>query len=426
MVFATPAGIKIKELYKRYNAYTDGYLTLGIFSNTRTFDTDMNTLTNEEIKRYGRHLVLEEFGINGQQSLKRARVLVVGAGGLGSPSLLYLAAAGVGTLGIADFDTVDLSNLQRQVLFTTDDIGRNKAMAAAERLQRLNPTITLHTHTTRLTAANALELVAAYDVVLDGTDNFPTRYLLNDACVLLDKPLVYGSILRFEGQVAVFNWRYADGHYSANYRDLFPVPPDPASVPNCEQAGVLGVLPGMIGSMQANEVIKIISGVGEPLADRLLLLESTTMRQQMIRIKPQGTRSSIKHLLDYDEFCGISADKSKSLDVNNQEHTMKEVTVQELKEMIDSGADFQLIDVREPHEFDICNLQGELIPQADVPHSVDRISKDKKVVIHCRSGARSGNMVQWLEKNHGFTNLYNLQGGILAWGREIDPEMPTY
>ncbi|MCD9019727.1 molybdopterin-synthase adenylyltransferase MoeB [Fulvivirgaceae bacterium QH1ED-6-2] len=386
----------------------------------------MNTLTNEEIKRYGRHLVLEEFGINGQQSLKRARVLVVGAGGLGSPSLLYLAAAGVGTLGIADFDTVDLSNLQRQVLFTTDDIGRNKAMAAAERLQRLNPTITLHTHTTRITAANALELIAAYDVVLDGTDNFPTRYLLNDACVLLDKPLVYGSILRFEGQLAVFNWRYADGHYSANYRDLFPVPPDPASVPNCEQAGVLGVLPGMIGSMQANEVIKIISGVGEPLADRLLLLESTTMRQQVIRIKPQGTRGSIKHLLDYDEFCGISADKSKSLDVNNQEHTMKEVTVQELKEMIDSGADFQLIDVREPHEFDICNLQGELIPQADVPHSVDRISKDKKVVIHCRSGARSGNMVQWLEKNHGFTNLYNLQGGILAWAREIDPEMPTY
>ncbi|WP_267298220.1 molybdopterin-synthase adenylyltransferase MoeB [Parachryseolinea silvisoli] len=426
MVFATPARIKIKELYKRCNAYTDGYPALGIFSNTRTFDTDMNTLTNEEIKRYGRHLVLEEFGINGQQSLKRARVLVVGAGGLGSPSLLYLAAAGVGTLGIADFDTVDLSNLQRQVLFTTDDIGRNKAMAAAERLQRLNPTITLHTHTTRITAANALELIAAYDVVLDGTDNFPTRYLLNDACVLLDKPLVYGSILRFEGQLAVFNWRYADGHYSANYRDLFPVPPDPASVPNCEQAGVLGVLPGMIGSMQANEVIKIISGVGEPLADRLLLLESTTMRQQVIRIKPQGTRGSIKHLLDYDEFCGISADKSKSLDVNNQEHTMKEVTVQELKEMIDSGADFQLIDVREPHEFDICNLQGELIPQADVPHSVDRISKDKKVVIHCRSGARSGNMVQWLEKNHGFTNLYNLQGGILAWAREIDPEMPTY
>jgi molybdopterin/thiamine biosynthesis adenylyltransferase/rhodanese-related sulfurtransferase len=426
MVFATPARIKIKELYERYNAYTDGYPTLGIFGNTRTFDTDMNTLTNEEIKRYGRHLVLEEFGINGQQSLKRARVLVVGAGGLGSPSLLYLAAAGVGTLGIADFDTVDLSNLQRQVLFTTDDIGRNKAIAAAERLQRLNPTITLHTHTTRITAANALELIAAYDVVLDGTDNFPTRYLLNDACVLLDKPLVYGSILRFEGQLAVFNWRYADGHYSANYRDLFPVPPDPASVPNCEQAGVLGVLPGMIGSMQANEVIKIISGVGEPLADRLLLLESTTMRQQVIRIKPQGTRGSIKHLLDYDEFCGISADKSKSLDVNNQEHTMKEVTVQELKEMIDSGADFQLIDVREPHEFDICNLQGELIPQADVPHSVNRISKDKKVVIHCRSGARSGNMVQWLEKNHGFTNLYNLQGGILAWAREIDPEMPTY
>jgi sulfur-carrier protein adenylyltransferase/sulfurtransferase len=425
MVFASRTRINLRN-YTNIFVFIQRITRHWVFPATRVPLGYMDTLTNEEIKRYGRHLVLEEFGMNGQRRLKQARVLVVGAGGLGSPSLLYLAAAGIGTLGIADFDTVDLSNLQRQVLFTTDDIGRNKAVAAAERLQRLNPTITVHTHTTRLTSANARELVAAYDVVLDGTDNFPTRYLLNDACVLLDKPLVYGSILRFEGQVAVFNWRYADGHYSANYRDLFPVPPDPASVPNCEQAGVLGVLPGIIGSMQANEVIKIISGVGEPLADRLLLLDSTTMRQQVIRIKPQDTRNSIKHLLDYDEFCGISADKSKSLNVNNQEHTMKEVTVQELKEMMDSGADFQLIDVREPHEFDICNIQGELIPQADVPHSVDRISKDKKVVIHCRSGARSGNMVQWLEKNHGFTNLYNLQGGILAWARDIDPEMPTY
>ncbi|HEY9047406.1 MAG TPA: molybdopterin-synthase adenylyltransferase MoeB [Ohtaekwangia sp.] len=385
----------------------------------------MSKLTNEEYKRYSRHLVLQEFGLENQLKLKDARVLVVGAGGLGAPALLYLAAAGVGTIGIVDDDTVDLSNLQRQVLYTEADIGKRKAHAAADRLRALNASIQLTSYTLALTRDNALDILKDYDVILDGTDNFPTRYLINDACVLMNKPFVYASILRFEGQVAVFNYKKHNGQFSSNYRDLFPVPPDPASTPNCEQAGVLGVLPGMIGCMQANEVIKIITGIGEPLADRLLLLDSATLEQHIIVLPDRQARNAIKHLVDYDEFCGLSGGKNKSLKLN-QENTMKEVTVQELKEMIDSHADFQLIDVREPHEFDICNLDGELIPQAEVPHNIDRIAKDKKVVVHCRSGARSGNMVQWLEKNHGFTNLYNLKGGILAWAREIDPSMPTY
>jgi molybdopterin/thiamine biosynthesis adenylyltransferase/rhodanese-related sulfurtransferase len=386
----------------------------------------MAMLSNEELRRYSRHLVLQEFGMDRQLLLKQSKVLVVGAGGLGSPALLYLAAAGVGTLGIVDHDSVDVSNLQRQVLFSVEDIGKNKATQAAARLGKLNPLVAITSYPVKITAANAIDIAGKYDVVLDGTDNFPTRYLLNDACILLNKPLVYGSILRLEGQVSVFNLELTKGIFSSNYRDLFPVPPDPASVPNCEQAGVLGVLPGIIGSMQANEVIKIITGHGEPLADKLLLFDSGSSTQTMIRIKNQNSRKDIKHLIDYDEFCGINDGKNKSLKTNPDSNQMKEVTVQELKKLIDSKADFQLIDVREPHEFDICDLGGELIPQGDIPSSVDKISKDKQVVIHCRSGARSGNMVQWLEKNHGFTNLYNLKGGILAWAKEIDPSMPQY
>jgi sulfur-carrier protein adenylyltransferase/sulfurtransferase len=385
----------------------------------------MSMLTNEELRRYSRHLVLQEFGMDKQVLLKQSKVVVVGAGGLGSPALLYLAAAGVGTLGIIDHDSVDISNLQRQILFSVDDVGKNKATQAAERLRKLNPLITIVAYPVKITPDNAMDIVRDYDVVLDGTDNFPTRYLLNDACVLLNRPLVYGSILRLEGQVSVFNLETKTG-ISSNYRDLFPIPPDPSSVPNCEQAGVLGVLPGIIGSMQANEVIKIITGTGEPLADTLLLYDSGASTQTTIRIKNQNARKNIKHLIDYDEFCGINGGKNKSLKSNPDSNQMKEVTVQELKQLIDSKADFQLIDVREPHEFDICNLNGELIPQGDIPHNVDKVSKDKQVVIHCRSGARSGNMVQWLEKNHGFTNLYNLKGGILAWAREIDPSMPQY
>lgn len=361
----------------------------------------------------------------GQLKLKHARVLVVGAGGLGSPVLLYLTAAGIGTIGIADHDTIDISNLQRQVLFTTASAGESKALAAEKRLQQLNPLVSFRVHPVKLTSQNALDILRDYDVVVDGTDNFATRYLLNDACVLLDKPLVYGSILKFEGHLAVFNYQKNDGSRSPNYRDLFPEPPAPGSVQNCEDAGVIGVLPGIIGTMQANEVIKIVTGTGEPLAGKLLIFDSNSMEQTLITVPGRNSRNAIKTLVDYDDFCGISPDKNKSLDVK-QTQNMKEITVQELKKLKDSGADFQLIDVREPHEYDICNLEGELIPMSEIPYNVDKISKDKQVVIHCRSGKRSGDMLLWLEKNHGFSNLYNLKGGVLAWAKEIDPTFPTY
>lgn len=383
-------------------------------------------LSREERIRYHRHIILKEFGEEGQLKLHNARILVVGAGGLGSPVLLYLAAAGVGTLGIADNDTVDLSNLQRQILFTVDDVGKSKAEQAALRLRQMNPHTECVVFTSRITSQNALEIISQFDLVIDGTDNFPTRYLLNDACILLNKPLVYGSILRFEGQVSVFNAKTENGR-SANYRDLFPSPPPASAVPDCSTAGVLGVLPGIIGSLQANEAIKLVTGIGEPLTNKLLIIDSLSMEQQIIRYRNLNSRDQIKGLIDYDEFC-INPGKKESLghSTNNNNTTMKEITVQELKQMMDEGKSFQLIDVREPHEFDICNIGGELIPQGDIPSNVERVSKDKQVIIHCRSGARSGNMVQWLEKNHGFTNLYNLKGGILAWAREIDPEMPTY
>lgn len=378
----------------------------------------MSNLSREEIDRYNRHLILKEFGTEGQLKLKEAHVLVVGAGGLGCPALLYLAAAGIGEIGIVDFDTVQESNLQRQVLFTTKDIGKNKAMAASERLLELNPLISIKAHTTKITSQNALDLMRNYDLTIDGSDNFPTRYLLNDASILLGKPLVYGSVLEYEGQLAVFNLNTGK-NFTSNYRDLFPVPPAPEAVPDCSQAGVLGVLPGMIGTMQANEAIKILIGKGEPLTDKLLIIDSMSLDVTRVKIHNTNARASITKLIDYEDFCGINEKKSKSLG-------MKEVTVQELQALKQSGADFQLIDVREPHEYDICNLEGELIPLAEVPHNVDKISKAKKVVIHCRSGARSGQAVQWLEKNQKLENLYNLKGGILAWAKEIDTSMPTY
>lgn len=384
----------------------------------------MKNLTPEELQRYSRQLILPGFGQEGQFKLKKASVLVVGAGGLGSSALLYLAAAGVGTIGIADFDRVDPSNLQRQVLYTLNDIGRGKAEAAVERLRERNPLVRYQCHTFRVDAGNALDILSGYDVIVDGTDNFATRYLLNDACVLLDKPLIYGSILQYEGQLSVFNLRHDKG-WGPNYRDLFPEPPEPGSVPDCGQAGVVGVLPGIIGTMQANEAIKIITGIGEPLSGKLLILDCSTGQQTIVLLPDRQARQGITSLIDYDDFCGISPNKSKSLE-SNRWNEMKEITVQELKKLKDSNAEFQLIDVREPHEYDICNLGGELIPMSDIPDQVHRISRDKQVVLHCRSGKRSGDMVLWLEKNHGYQNLYNLKGGILAWAKEIDPEMPTY
>jgi sulfur-carrier protein adenylyltransferase/sulfurtransferase len=385
----------------------------------------MGKLSADEIKRYSRHLVLEEIGMTGQEKLKAARVLIVGAGGLGCPISLYLTAAGVGTIWIADHDTLDVSNLQRQILYSTEDIGEKKADVAVKKLRLLNPLISLKAITETITSANVLDLMVNFDIVIDGTDNFPTRYMLNDACVLLDKILIYGSILKFEGQVSVLNAPKADGGRSANYRDLFPEPPSPDTVQNCEQAGVVGALPGIIGTLQASETVKVITGAGEPLADKLLIFDALTLDQTIINIPNRQSRTQIKSLIDYEDFCGISQEKNKSL-AGNQPSIMKEVTVQELKKLKDTGADFQLIDVREPHEFDICNLEGELIPMSEIPYNVDKIAKDKQVVIHCRSGKRSGDMLLWLEKNHGFNNLYNLKGGILAWAKEIDPEMPQY
>lgn len=376
----------------------------------------MNKLTPKDVLRYSRHLVLKDFGEKAQVKLKNASVLVIGAGGLGCPALLYLSAAGVGKIGIVDFDLVQESNLQRQILFTTNDIGKNKVMVAASRLSGLNPLITFGQYPLKLDSANALGLIEDYDIVLDGSDNFPTRYLVNDACVLAGKPLVYGSILQYEGQIATFNTVKQNGKHSPNYRDLFPQPPLPDEVPNCEEAGVLGLLSGIIGSMMAGEAIKLITGVGEPLTGKLMLFDSLTLQSTWVAIPDKGSRKTIKELIDYELFCGISQTKNKSLG-------MKEITVQELKSMIETKVDFQLVDVREPHENDISNLGGELIPMADVPHNTDRISKTKKVVIHCRSGGRSANIIQWLEKNHGYTNLYNLKGGILAWAKEIDPSI---
>ncbi|MFM7431401.1 MAG: molybdopterin-synthase adenylyltransferase MoeB [Flammeovirgaceae bacterium] len=372
---------------------------------------EVNQFSKEECERYSRHFVLPNFGEAEQLKLKRAKVVVVGAGGLGCPVLQYLTAAGIGTISIIDRDVVSLSNLQRQILFAVDDLNQPKVKVAASKLKRLNPNVTFHIQQTKIDSSNALTLLNGFDVIVDCTDNFPTRYLLNDASVLLHIPLVYGSIFRYEGQVAVFN---VNG--SATYRDLYSLPPLPDSVTSCEEGGVLGVLPGIIGSIQAYEAIKVITGIGTALSGKLLLLDATSMETQIIQIPNKNQSKNILGLIDYEYFC----------DAPKKSTFMKEVTVQELKALKDSNANFQLIDVREPHEVDICEIGGELIPQGEIPHNLDKIAKDKQVIIHCRSGARSGNMVKWLESNHGFTNLYNLKGGILAWAKEIDTSMPTY
>ncbi len=380
-------------------------------------DQEQGNLSAAELQRYARHIALPEFGLAGQKKLKAARVLVLGAGGLGCPLLLYLAAAGVGTLGIVDFDTLDESNLQRQVLYSTEDIGKPKACVAGQKLSMLNPHININVHQIRLTHENALELIGQYDLVADGTDNFPTRYLVSDACALAGKINVYASISRFEGQVSVFNFPFADGTRGPNYRDLFPQPPPPGLIPNCADGGVLGVLPGIIGSMQASEVIKVVTGIGEPLAGRLFLLDAASFTTRILKIqKNPGVK--IEKLIDYEHFCGqVSGEWSGSF---------KEITVQELKEMMEQNEDFQLVDVREPYERDLATLGGELIPAGLLANSVQRFSKDKKVVLYCRSGARSANAIRELEKNFGLENLFNLKGGILAWSKEIDPTMRVY
>ncbi len=371
----------------------------------------------EELSRYSRHIIIPEFNLEGQKKLKAAKVLVIGSGGLGSPLLLYLAAAGVGTIGIVDFDTIDDSNLQRQILFTTDDVGKLKASTAAERIKALNPFIQVNVHNTHLTSQNALEIIKDYDVVADGTDNFPTRYLVNDACVLLDKVNVYASIYRFEGQLSVFNLPLPDGRRGPNYRDLFPEPPPPGLVPSCAEGGVLGVLPGILGSLQAAEVIKVISKVGEPLSGKLFTIDVADFQTRTLKIHKQES-TKIEKLIDYELFCGLKNE--------NMSSEVKEITVGQLAEWIESGKDFQLIDVREPHEYEIAEIGGLLIPLAQVIENADKISQEKPVVIHCRSGVRSAKAIRELQELHGWDHLYNLKGGILAWADEIDQLVTKY
>lgn len=361
------------------------------------------TLSPEEIRRYSRHLLIPEFGTEGQLRLKAAKVLVIGCGGLGSPILLYLAAAGIGTIGIIDGDRVDESNLQRQVLYGTESVGKSKVEETAKRLHSLNPYVEIKVHFEQLTSRNALEILVNYNLVIDGSDNFPTRYLVNDACVLLNKPLVYGAIYRFEGQVAIFN--YQNG---PNYRDLFPTPPPPELAPNCAEAGVLGVLPGIIGSLQANEAIKLLAGVGEPLIGKLFVMDALTLTTRIIRIPRMPERPKIVELIDYDVFCGV-----KLPEFNN------EISSEELDELLNSGADFQLIDVREPHEYALDNLGGELMPLSHLEDFVHRISREKIVVVHCQGGMRSQKAIHQLREKYNFSNLKNLTGGIATFRKIV-------
>ncbi len=377
-------------------------------------------LTNDETLRYSRHLILPEVGVEGQLKLKQARVLCIGAGGLGSPVALYLAAAGVGTLGIVDFDVVDLTNLQRQVLHGTKDVGRKKLDSAAERINAINPNVEVRRFETRLTSANAMELLPDFEIVVDGTDNFPTRYLVNDACVLTRKTNVYGSIFRFEGQASVFASK--DGPC---YRCLYPEPPPPGLVPSCAEGGVLGVLPGLVGMIQATETIKLILGVGEPLIGRLLLVDALAMRFRELKLRKDpdcpvcGDHPTITKLIDYDQFCGIANEEKITT------ATMSDMTPEELKRRLDAGDDLFVLDVREPHEYQICNLGGHLVPLNDLPKRVSEIDPNREIVVHCKLGGRSAKAVDFLRQS-GFSKVHNLAGGINAWAERVDPKMPRY
>ncbi|MGH9772156.1 MAG: molybdopterin-synthase adenylyltransferase MoeB [Candidatus Acidiferrales bacterium] len=378
-------------------------------------------LTNDEVLRYSRHLIMPEVGMEGQLKLKQAKVLCIGAGGLGAPVGLYLAAAGVGRIGLVDFDSVDFTNLQRQVLFGSSDVGRPKIEAAAERLRTLNPAIQIDSLETRLSSDNALELFKDYDIIVDGTDNFPTRYLVNDACVLLGKPNVYGSIFRFEGQITIFS--YPGGPC---YRCLYPEPPPPGLVPSCAEGGVLGVLPGIVGTIQTAETLKLILGKGDPLIGRLLLLDALAMkfRELKLRRNPEcpvcGDHPTVTHLIDYAEFCGIRGEEAPA-----PQTSVPDITPRELKSRLDRGDDLYILDVREPHEYQICNLGGHLIPLGDLSRRVSELDSSREIVAHCRSGKRSAEAVEFL-RQAGFHKIWNLKGGILAWSDEVDPSVPKY
>ncbi len=379
------------------------------------------SLTNEEILRYSRHLIMPEVGMDGQLKLKGAKALLIGTGGLGAPLGLYLTAAGVGKIGLVDFDVVDFTNLQRQVTFGSSDVGKPKTEAAKARLNNLNPDVEITTYETKLTSTNALEIFKDYDVIVDGTDNFPTRYLVNDACVLLGKPNVYGSIFRFEGQATVFSM--PDGPC---YRCLYPEPPPPGLVPSCAEGGVLGVLPGIIGSLQAMETIKLLIGRGESLVGRLLLFDALGLKFRELKLRKNpncpvcGTNRTITKLIDYYEFCGVRGEEAPEVDLH-----VPEMTPQELKQRLDRREDLFILDVREPHEYQICNLKGHLIPLGELPRRVHELDSSNEIVAHCRSGKRSAEAVDFLRKA-GFRKVHNLRGGILSWSTEVDPTVPRY
>ncbi|CAM2792610.1 adenylyltransferase/sulfurtransferase MoeZ [Skermania piniformis] len=383
-------------------------------------------LTNDEVARYSRHLIIPDLGVDGQKRLKNAKVLVIGAGGLGSPALLYLAAAGVGTLGIVEFDEVDASNLQRQIIHNEADVGRPKAESARDKILGINSGITVNLHQIRLEPENAVELFARYDLIVDGTDNFATRYLVNDAAVVAGKPYVWGSIYRFEGQVSVF-WEDApagpDGEpRGINYRDLYPEAPPPGLVPSCAEGGVLGVLCASIGSIMVTEAIKLITGIGEPLLGRLMVYDALDMTYRTIRLRRDPSRTPITELIDYDEFCGVVSEEGRSAAVGST------ITALELKQLLDSGRDLQIVDVREPVEWDIVHIEGaKLIPKnrivsgealAELPH-------DRPIVLHCKTGVRSAEALAVL-KQAGFADASHLQGGVVAWARQVDPSLPVY
>ena len=399
--------------------------------------TELPKLSNDEIARYSRHLILPEVGMEGQQKLKAAKVLCVGTGGLGAPLALYLAAAGVGTIGLVDFDTVDASNLQRQVIHSTATVGMLKVDSAEIMLKGLNPHLNVVKYNTMLTSANALEIFKDFDVIADGTDNFQTRYLVNDACVLTGKPNAYGSIFRFEGQASVFGTEEGPC-----YRCLYPEPPPPGLVPSCAEGGVLGILPGLVGIIQATEVIKLILKIGDPLIGRLLLVDALGMSFRTLKLRKNpdcpvcGMHPTVTELIDYDQFCGVpKPTEAGPLEVAQNQAVgdlpvvdgIPQISVEALKRKLDAKEDIFVLDVREPHEYPIANLGAPLIPVGSLEGRVSELAsvKDKEIIVHCRSGARSQKAAVIL-KNAGFTNVSNLTGGILAWAEKIDPSMPKY
>jgi adenylyltransferase/sulfurtransferase len=380
------------------------------------------TLNKDEILRYSRHLIMPEVGMEGQVKLKEAKVLMIGAGGLGAPLGLYLAAAGIGRIGMVDFDIVDFTNLQRQVIHGTKDVGKKKLDSAFESMQDINPYVQLDRFEVALTSENALDIIKDYDIVVDGTDNFPTRYLVNDACVLLKKPNVYGSIFRFEGQATVF--AYQGGPC---YRCLYPEPPPPGLVPSCAEGGVLGILPGLIGLVQATETVKLILGIGEPLVGRLMLYDALSMRFRELKLRRNvecpvcGDHPTIKELIDYHQFCGVPKEPETGVPVASGE-----VDPTEVKQMLYRGDKFVLVDVREPHEFQICRIPGStLIPLGELPKRVNELNSADEIVAHCKSGMRSAKAVDFL-KQAGFKKVRNMTGGILAWSDKVDPTVPKY